>query len=64
MEEDIKPVREQRNKMVKEKGKGIVFRAKIQEMEEGGETCSSYFFKKSLGPKKSLMYSPEGGGRR
>lgn len=59
VEEELKEVREARNMRIKERGKGIIFRAKIQEMEEG-EQCSAFFFKKSFGPKKMVQSVLEG----
>lgn len=61
MEEDLKEAQEERRKMIKEKGKEIVFRAKVQAMEED-EKCSRFFFKKAFSPKKvmkGMMDGPE-----
>lgn len=51
--EELKEVREQRDKMLKDKGKRIIFNAKIKDMEEG-EKCTRYFFKKAFAGKKGM----------
>lgn len=53
VEEDLKEVREQRDKILKEKGKKIIFNAKIKELEEG-ERCTRFFFKKAFSGKKVM----------
>lgn len=53
VDKEIKEVRQVRNEMLKERGKGIVFKVKVEEKEEG-ESCSRFFFKKAFGPKKAF----------
>lgn len=53
VEEEIKEVHKARNVALKEHGRGIVFRAKVEQMEDD-EKCSRYFFKKSYGAKKAF----------
>lgn len=53
VDEEIQQVREKRNEELKRKGKEILFKAKIKDMEEG-EKCTRYFFKKVLSPKSTM----------
>lgn len=52
VEGELEEVREERSIFLREKGKQIIFSAKVQDMEEG-EQCSRFFFKKAMGAKKS-----------
>lgn len=45
MEEELRLVKEERREFIKEKGRKIVFQAKVQHMEEN-ERCTRYFFQK------------------
>lgn len=59
VEEEIKEVRGAREALLKERGKSIIFRAKVEQIEED-EQCSSFFFKKSFGPRKTFQSVVEG----
>lgn len=50
VEEEIQQVRMERNKDLRQRGKEIIFRAKVRDMEEG-EKCTQQFFKKALNPR-------------
>lgn len=51
--------------MVREKGKSIIFNAKVQNMEED-ERCSRFLFKKAFNPKKIIedVGRTRGSGRK
>lgn len=53
VEEELKEAQEERRKMIKEKGKGIVFQEKVQTMEED-EKIFLFFFKKAFSPNKVM----------
>lgn len=53
VEEELKEAQEERRKMIKEKGKGIVFQEKVQTMEED-EKKFLFFFKKAFSPNKVM----------
>lgn len=55
VEEDLRLVKEKRKVFMNEKGKSIVFQAKIQHMEQD-EKCTRFFFKKMCGKKKMCWY--------
>lgn len=50
---ELEEVKEERTKMLKEKGKSIIFNAKVREMEEG-EQCTRFFFKKVFSNNKVM----------
>lgn len=53
VDEELEEVRVARIQLLEDKGKGIIFKAKIQDMEEG-ERCSRFFFKKIPSTKKIM----------
>lgn len=53
MTEDLKEVKDMRDKMIEDKGKSIVFNTKIKDLEKG-EQCTRYFFKKAFSGKKTM----------
>lgn len=53
MAEELEEVKAARSRMLKDKGKSVIFRARVQ---EDGEQCTRIFFKKAFSPK-SVMSS-------
>lgn len=58
VEEEIKEICEARNTALKECGRGIVFRVKVEQMED--EKCLRCFFKKSYRADKAFCTVLEG----